>query len=123
MLRIRKEQMMIFDKPRRGLFVARLGTLLKTEQADLCEGWDEAVLTAFVAETLTIAEDYRIVIESDVYEFTVLRLVYGRDWPRHPKFGWMDVILKNPGEPANVRLFQLRDHLSYRAEQESRTAK
>lgn len=110
-----------FDTMSHNRFVERLRVLMRKDHADLCEGIDEGELRAFLVESLAVAERYQIRVEADVYEFVVLRMYFGAEWPRRPDYGWMENILKNSDEPADVRLFQLREQLEFRAELESRS--
>lgn len=69
-----------------------------------------------MTDAMKVAQEYRLVVEADVFEFAVLRLLFGPDWPRGPEHRWAHDILRHVAEAPDVRLFQIRWHLELEAE-------
>ena len=119
MLRIRSEQMRAFELLSRDRFIEKVCGLIRDQHADLAEGLADDALRAAIAKALDDARTYRLVVEADVYEFSVLRLLFGADWPRQPEYRWAQNILNDVSQAPDVRLFQIREHLQLQAETEN----
>lgn len=116
MLRIRQDQLKIFEKLSRELFIAKTSGLVRSQHPELAADLPDDKLHPIISQTLDLAQNYGLVVEADVYEFSVLRLLFGADWLNRPEYRWAQTILADKSQSPDVRLFQVREHLQLQAE-------
>jgi hypothetical protein len=114
MLRIRPEQLAIFEEEALATFREEAALHLQDQHPEACEELGSAGLDAVVREALAEAMSKGIETRGAALSFIELRLMFGKDFELSPDRKWAEKILAHPTLPDYCKLEAIRERMMER---------
>ena len=104
MIKLNNKQLKLLEKSADVEFVKRIEKIIFYDNEKLLKEKTPAEINQVLNDCLSEARELYIEIESDVFEYTLLRLIYGENFLALDKVNYLRKRLLSPYVPSNIKI-------------------
>jgi hypothetical protein len=108
MIKLNSKQLKLLEKSADIEYVKRIEKIMFYKHEQLLKEKTSSEINQILNECLSEARDLYIEIESDVFEYTLLRLIYGKNFLALDKVNYLRKRLLSPYVPSNIKIKKLK---------------